>query len=51
MARRILELLDPDLESLREFSAGQELRDGLWNRAASEQELAPVEPGGPDLDA
>jgi anti-anti-sigma factor len=51
MARRILELLDPDLESLRELSAGQEPRDGLRNRAASEQELAPVEPGDRELDA
>jgi hypothetical protein len=39
------------LENLRELSAGHDLRDGLWNRAASEQELARVEPGDPDLDA
>jgi anti-anti-sigma factor len=51
MARRILELLDPGLENLRDLSAGHELRDGLRNRAASEQELAPVEPGDPGLDA
>jgi hypothetical protein len=40
-----------DLENLRELSAGHELRAGLWNRAASEQELAPVEHGYPGLDA
>jgi anti-anti-sigma factor len=51
MARRILELLDPGLENLRELSTGHELRDGLRDRAASEHELAPVEPGDPGLDA
>jgi anti-anti-sigma factor len=50
MARRILELLDPGLENLRELSAGQDLRARLWNRTTSEQELAPVEPGYLDLD-
>ena len=51
MARWILELLDPGLESLRDLSASQELQDEMRNRGASEQELSPVEPGDSDLDA
>ncbi len=48
---RVLELLGLDLESIREPVPGQELPNGLWDRAISQQELAPVEPGELDLDA
>jgi anti-anti-sigma factor len=50
MARRILALLGLDLEQLGELRPGHEPQAGLWDDAASERELAPVEPGDSDLD-
>ncbi len=48
-ARRILDLLDLDLEHFRNL-AGLEPPDELWDQAACSPELAPVEPGDPRLD-
>jgi anti-anti-sigma factor len=50
-ARRIIQVLRVDMENLRKLSAGLDHQDGLWDQAASQQELVPVEWGDLDLDA
>jgi anti-anti-sigma factor len=61
-ASRILDLLDLDLEHFRNLAGlepedglqpqdGLEPHVGLWDQAVSSAELAPVEPGDPDVDA
>jgi hypothetical protein len=49
MPRRIAELLGLDLANLREPGLGHGLRDGPRDSRTGQQDLVPVEPGGPFL--